>query len=265
MNAGVSTLTGHLTIWQTVHMADVRTGWLGYTWPGCRFRKEGNMNRDIIRRMVQVLSTLLVEAAILLGAAGTVRWNWAWVFLLLSVANLVINLRVLPAELIEERGRKKEDAKSWDKTLTSLNVIPILLMYVCCGLDYRFNWSGSVPIAVNIAGLVVTFSGSMLFTWAMVSNKYFSTLVRLQFDRQHAVASGGPYQYVRHPGYVGYIAMCLGTPIALGRLWGLAFGAITAVLFIVRTILEDNTLKEELPGYAQYADKVKYRLMPFVW
>jgi len=223
------------------------------------------MNRDILRRIVQLLATLLIEAVILFAAAGTLRWNWVWIFLLLSVVNGLVNFRVMPRELIEERGRKKEDAKQWDKRLTSLNIIPIMLMYVGCGLDYRFDWTGTMPVAVNIIGLVVTFAASMLFTWAMVSNRHFSTLVRLQFDRQHTVATGGPYRYVRHPGYLGYIVMCLGTPIALGRLWGLLFAAITGILFIVRTILEDRTLKEELPGYAEYAQRVKYRLVPLVW
>lgn len=198
-------------------------------------------------------------------AAGTISWIWAWIFLVLCVANLVFNSLVLPREVIEERGKPKKDAKKWDKILTSANIIPTVSMYVCSGLDHRFQWSGNVHVAVHIIGLIFTFSGSMLFTWAMVSNKFFSTLVRLQIDRRHSVATGGPYKLVRHPGYVGYILMAISTPIALGTLWAMVFSGITCLLLIVRTVLEDNTLKRELEGYSAYAEKVRYLLIPSLW
>ncbi|MBN2534000.1 MAG: hypothetical protein JXB88_14015 [Spirochaetales bacterium] len=101
----------------------------------------------------------------------------------MGIVGLVINFFVLPVDVIAERGRKKEDAKKWDKILTSINIIPTIMLYICCGLDYRFNWTGNLPVIINITGLIVSFAGSMLFTWSMVSNKFFSTLVRLQNDR----------------------------------------------------------------------------------
>ena len=223
------------------------------------------MNKDIIRRLVQVFSILLLQGAILFIAAGTLSWKWAWIVLLLCVFNLIINWILLPAELIEERGRKKENAKKWDRMLTSIIIFPTILMYVFSGLDQRFNWTGDVHIIINIAGLVLFFSGSMIFIWSMVSNKFFSTLVRLQTDRQHTVVTEGPYKYVRHPGYLGYIIFTLATPIALGTFWGLVFSGIIGILLIVRTVLEDATLEKELPGYAEYTENVKYKLIPFLW
>lgn len=223
------------------------------------------MNTNVIRRLVQVFLTLFIQGVILFAAAGTLFWKWAWILLLLSVVTLIINLLVIPVELIEERGRLKKDAKKWDKVLTSINIVPTILLYVCSGLDYRFNLTGNVNILINIAGLVLSFSGAMLFTWSMISNKFFSTQVRLQTDRKHTVATGGPYRFVRHPGYVGYITMSFATPMALGTLWGLIFTGITGILLIIRTALEDNTLKRELAGYDEYAEKVKYRLIPFLW
>lgn len=223
------------------------------------------MNKDIIRRLIHVFLVLLLQGAILFMAAGTFAWKWAWILMLLGAFILVINLILLPAELIEERGRKKDNVKKWDRILTSINILPTILLYVSSGLDYRFKWTGDVPIFINIVGLVLFFSGSMLFTWSMVSNKFFSTLVRLQTDRQHRVATEGPYKYVRHPGYLGYIVFTLATPIALGTFWGLIFSGITGILLIVRTVLEDSTLKKELPGYAEYIEDVKYRLVPFLW
>jgi protein-S-isoprenylcysteine O-methyltransferase Ste14 len=223
------------------------------------------MNKNIIRRILQVLFTLIIQDVILFSSAQTIHWIWAWLYLSLGVVILIINFIVIPTELIEERGKKKEDAKKWDKVLTSLNILPTIGMFLFAGLDYRFHWTKEIPIFFNISGLILLFLGSMLFTWAMVSNKYFSTLVRIQTDRNHQVATFGPYKYIRHPGYVGYISMSFATPLVLGSLWSLIFSGITIIIFIIRTALEDKTLSKELNGYAEYSDIVRYRLIPFIW
>jgi protein-S-isoprenylcysteine O-methyltransferase Ste14 len=223
------------------------------------------MNKDIVRRLIQVFSILILQGAILFVAAGTLSWKWAWYVLLLGLALLIFNWIVLPAELIEESGRKKDNVKKWDKLLSSIISVWVILMYVFSGLDRRFHWTGDIPVFVNIAGLVFILLGSLLFTWSMFSNKFFSTLVRLQTDRQHTVVTEGPYKFVRHPGYLGYIIFTLATPVALGAFWGLVFSGIIGILLIVRTALEDATLKKELPGYAEYTENVKYKLIPFLW
>jgi len=107
--------------------------------------------------------------------------------------------------------------------------------------------------------------GNALFSWAMISNYFFSTSVRIQFDRNRTVATGGPYCYVRHPGYVGFIVFNLAAPLILGSFWALIPAGITTVLFILRTAFEDRTLLEELEGYKEYAEKVQYRLLPGIW
>lgn len=223
------------------------------------------MNRDVVRRLIQVFLILIFQGVILFIAAGTVNWKWAWLTILISALILLINLIVIPKELIAERGRKKENVKKWDKIFNSINIIPTILMFIFSGIDYRYNWTGDINIIVNITGLILIFSGSMVFTWSMVSNKFFSTMVRLQFDRGHTVATKGPYKYVRHPGYFGYIIFTLATPIALGTYWGLVFAGLICILLIVRTVLEDSTLKNELPGYVEYAENVKYKLIPLLW
>ena len=114
-------------------------------------------------------------------------------------------------------------------------------------------------------GIVFVLLGSMLFTWSMVSNKFFSTMVRIQDERDHRVATEGPYKYVRHPGYVGYILMTLATPISLGSLYALSMAFIVSVIIVVRTVLEDKTLNTELIGYEEYSKTVKYKLIPFIW
>jgi protein-S-isoprenylcysteine O-methyltransferase Ste14 len=99
----------------------------------------------------------------------------------------------------------------------------------------------------------------------MLSNRFFSPTVRIQSDRGHQVISGGPYQIIRHPGYSGWILQMLAAPLALGSWWGLIPGLLSACLYGIRTALEDRTLHRELPGYTDYAARVRYRLLPGIW
>jgi protein-S-isoprenylcysteine O-methyltransferase Ste14 len=223
------------------------------------------MNENIFRRVVQTILTLVLQSVILFISAGTYRWIWAWIFVVTGVVILVINFMVLPQEVIEERGRKKGNVKKWDKILTTISILPLLGIYIISGLDYRFNWSGDLQISINIIGIVLSFLGSMIFTWSMVSNRYFSTMVRIQEERGHQVAVEGPYKYVRHPGYVGYIIMVISTPLALASLYALIMSLMVSAIFIIRTALEDKTLSIELDGYEEYSKKVRYRLIPFIW
>jgi len=223
------------------------------------------MQNAIVHRYIQVFLTMFIQIVTLFISAGTVRWTWAWIFFALSGINLVINAIVLPRAVIEERGSSKTNVKKWDRVLTTITIFPMLSLYVVAGLDYRFGWSGAVSGIVHVIGLVITYAGSLLFTWAMVSNIYFSTKVRIQDDRGHQVATGGPYKYVRHPGYLGYFFMVLATPVALGTWYALLCSILVSLLFVIRTALEDKTLFNELAGYREYAAKVKYRLIPFIW
>jgi protein-S-isoprenylcysteine O-methyltransferase Ste14 len=141
----------------------------------------------------------------------------------------------------------------------------MLAVLVICGLDERFGWSPPLSLAVHVLGAAGFVLGQLLFTWAMASNVFFSTMVRLQAERGQAVASSGPYRYVRHPGYVGYTVAALGNALLLGSLWGLVPAAVVGVGMVVRTALEDRTLQEQLEGYKEYAQRVRYRLVPGIW
>jgi protein-S-isoprenylcysteine O-methyltransferase Ste14 len=215
--------------------------------------------------MSQVVVTYLVLAGILFVSSGNVRWIWAWAYLGVGLGILAINVLVLPAELIAERGHPGENVKRWDRLLTSLAALPTLGIPIVAGLDERFYWSPELTPLIHVIGLVLLALGQGLFSWAMASNKYFSTVVRIQIDRGHSVATGGPYRYVRHPGYVGMTASYFATALALGSLWALIPAGLGACLLIVRTALEDRTLQEELPGYRDYAQRVRYRLLPGIW
>jgi protein-S-isoprenylcysteine O-methyltransferase Ste14 len=141
----------------------------------------------------------------------------------------------------------------------------MVLSWVVAGLDYRWGWTPLLPLVVHLAGLLFTILGYGLFLWAMVSNAFFAEGVRIQKERGHTVATGGPYTVVRHPGYVGAITAQMATPFVLGSFWALIPSLILAALFILRTSLEDKTLTAELPGYEAYKEKTRYRLVPGVW
>jgi protein-S-isoprenylcysteine O-methyltransferase Ste14 len=178
---------------------------------------------------------------------------------------VIVNAIIFSPELISERGRKKENVEKWDKVVTGLLIIPLMALYIVSGLDIRFGWSPETSLWIHLAGLAVFLSGIALVSWSMVSNTYFSTAVRIQYDRDHSVSDGGPYRYMRHPGYLGMIIYNLATPVIFGSLWAFLPAGIMVILFVVRIILEDSTLKTKLEGYREYAERVRFRLIPFIW
>jgi len=229
-------------------------------------RPNGEMTTAIVKRLVQVVVQFLVLAAILFISAGRLDWVWAWAYLGVGVGILIVNVLVMPPELIAERGRTdRKDIKAWDRVLTTLSIFPTLGVPIIAGLDERFGWSPPLAVAIQVVALILFALAQGLFTWGMVSNKFFSTAVRIQTERDHTVASGGPYRYVRHPGYVGYVIASFATALALGSLWALIPAGLTMCLLVIRTALEDRTLQEELDGYKEYAQRVRYRLLPGLW
>ena len=222
--------------------------------------------RNLLRRGLQVARNTLFLDVCLFLAAGRLRWAWGWAYVGVGLGILLLNLLVLPPEVVAERGqRRKQNVKTWDRLLSPLIFVPALAAPIVAALDWRLEWAPQLSWLIQLAGLAAIALGQGLFTWAMTSNKFFSTVVRIQADREHAVTSEGPYRYVRHPGYVGYIVSLFGTALGLGSLWALIPAALAASGFVVRTALEDRTLQHELPGYAEYARRTRYRLLPGVW
>jgi len=227
---------------------------------------KSDMASRIRKRMLQVVVQLLILAAILFISSGRLNWVWAWVYLGVGIGILAVNVLVMSPELIAERGRTdKKDIKNWDRVITTLNILPSLGAPIVAGLDERFGWSPRLTLEIHLIGLALMVLGQGLFTWAMVGNKFFSTSVRIQMERDHIVATGGPYRYVRHPGYVGAILALLATPLLLGSLWALIPAGLAAIGYVVRTALEDGMLQEELDGYTEYAQQTRYRLLPTIW
>lgn len=223
------------------------------------------MESMVRKRWVPTGISLMITAACLFGAGGSLEWWNAWMLLALSLATGVALTSGRDEKLDAER-RNIQGGKSWDKHLVAITVlVGPMATWIIAGLDYRFQWSKGLPSAVTAAGIAIAALGSGLLVWAMRSNPFFSAVVRIQKDRGHRVAEGGPYQYIRHPGYAGMILFTLATPAILGSPCALLPAAVTAGFGVARTALEDTTLRNELDGYSAYGTRVRYRLLPSIW
>lgn len=230
--------------------------------------EQTDLKRAVRRRLMQICAQYALVAVILFASAGQLDWPMAWAFLCVNVGILAINAAVLlprNPELIAERGQMKKDAKAWDKWLAVPMTLFLLAVLVVAGLDRRFGWTPELGLPVQIAALALVGLSQGLFTWAMTSNKFFSSVVRIQKERGHTVVSSGPYRYIRHPGYAGSIVTLLTMPPAVGSLYALIPAGLAILSFVVRTVLEDRTLQAELDGYQEYVERVRYRLVPGVW
>jgi protein-S-isoprenylcysteine O-methyltransferase Ste14 len=228
-----------------------------------------DVRSGVTRWLIREIMGSLFTAAILFGAAGRLDWVMGWVVVgVYLVWTIATALTVIPTnpEMLLERTRPKEGTKRWDVVLLGIVGVAEIAKYVVAGLDQRWGWSPQMPLALQLAGVVVAvLAYDVIIVWAMAVNAFFAQTVRIQDERGHTVATGGPYRYVRHPGYVGSILSQIATPLILGSVWAFIPAGLAALLFVVRTALEDKTLLEELDGYRDYAAKVRYRLLPGVW
>jgi len=224
--------------------------------------------RLLVRYAIRETLGLVVMGAALFWPAGRLDWWPAWAALGVMAAwiisTAVIILRTNPGLLAERLG-PRTGAKRWDTLIMSMLGITQLVRYIVAGLDQRYGWTGGFPPVTQIAALGVCAVGYGLVTWATASNRFFSQIVRIQAEREHAVEEGGPYHYLRHPGYLGAILFELAVPVLLASWWALIAGGVGAALLVLRTALEDRTLRAELGGYAEYARQVRFRLLPGIW
>jgi len=233
-----------------------------------------NTNNTILtnegkRALIAPWRWMIVQGVVYFAAAGTLEILRAWLyFAMILVGNLVgtyIGIKVIPGTY-NERGSIKADTKRWDIVLLSIYFIMLLIFVpLVSGLDVgRYQW-GVFKFELVVPGLVLFFLLSAIITWSLLENRHFEGTVRIQADRDHQVISSGPYRFVRHPGYIAMICTSLLMPVILGSRTGLIPAAIAAIALVIRTYLEDRTLKRELAGYEAFAKKVKYRLFPGIW
>jgi protein-S-isoprenylcysteine O-methyltransferase Ste14 len=226
------------------------------------------VGRLLIKRIVAVFVTISIMDVVLFVPAGRLDWPAAWILSSLYGVFLLVFVvwgTLKAPDLLQERSRVADNVKSWDKVIMGVYTVLLLAMLILAGLDVgQFRWS-DMPLALQVLGLAGLFPAGGIIFWTILTNAYLGRMVRIQEDRGHQVVTGGPYRYVRHPMYVGIILLLPCVALFLGSWWALVPGVLIVALFVIRTALEDRTLQAELPGYAEYARRVRYRLLPGVW
>jgi protein-S-isoprenylcysteine O-methyltransferase Ste14 len=223
--------------------------------------------RKFIRRTAL---SILFLFAVLFGAAGTLHWPQAWVYLAFTAAMSFGGgywlARHDPALLAERLGSLiQREQKGWDKLFMVVMIALWVGWLMLMGLDAgRYRWS-EVPLVLQGAGAILLCLGSYLVYLTLKANSYAAPVIKIQKERGHSVVTTGPYAYVRHPMYAGALLYLAGTPLLLGSWWGLAAAVILSLLIGMRAVFEERTLKAELKGYADYAARVRYRLVPHLW
>lgn len=223
----------------------------------------------IARLLLQNTITTVAMGALLFASAGTLHWLSAWVFLLTCVVLGPLCgwwlYRVDPALLAERlRPVLQRDQPAADKVFMTVFIVAMLGWLVVMGLDRRHLFS-DMPASLQVLGLALFVLSTLFILWIFRENSYAAPVVKLQTERAQRVISTGPYAHVRHPMYSGMILFFAGVPLLLGSWWGLAMVPLFIALFAVRIRIEERTLHEGLPGYSEYAARVRYRLLPGVW
>jgi len=223
------------------------------------------------RQWIGLVVVYLFIPLVLLACGGDFGWWQAWVYSLLIVAagigGRIWAERRHPGLLAERQNIEKiKSAKTWDKALAPLMALSVSFPpVIVAGLDHRYGWSPVFPLWLIVFGFILISLGYVFAAWALAENRFFSTTVRIQTDRGHVVCDSGPYRVVRHPGYAGTVLSLPGAVLALDSVWTLVPVAVALIITVIRTVLEDRTLMEELPGYRDYARRVRYRLIPGVY
>jgi protein-S-isoprenylcysteine O-methyltransferase Ste14 len=222
------------------------------------------MAKAVILGLLGGFLIVAVLGGILFGCAG--RWDlpFFWVILGIYAVGAVVGPFLVDPSLIKERVRPGPGGRDY---FPAFLVVPVWLgQYVVAGLDVgRFHWSDNVPLAVQIAALVAMTAALVVALWATAVNRFFSSVVRIQTDRGHHLITTGPYRFVRHPAYAVSPFLFVGGGVALGSWLAAALGLLMVLPILRRTAIEDRVLREQLPGYAEYAQRVRYRLIPGVW
>jgi len=248
-------------------MSSILTSWQATQWLKAICRK---MKVNVRQLVIQTIAMSAVFALTLFLPAGTLAWAAGWAYLVLvlgfSIALSIWLFRYNP-DLLAERitGIGKPDQKSWDKTFLALTALVFFAWQVVMALDaVRFRWS-QMPLSLQLIGACLLLGSFYIFYLSFRENSYLSPAVRVQTERGQTVVSTGPYRYVRHPLYSGFVLYALGTALLLGSGYGLLGALVLIAMIAWRAVREERVLQEELKGYDNYMSRVRYRLIPYLW
>lgn len=213
------------------------------------------------------IGVLVIASLVFLGAWKLRYWQGI-LYVVLALAGATLSHVLVPAgaQLTARRAREANAGEAWDRKLLGAMFLVNVVTFVIAGMDSgRFGWSGSVPLAVTVAGVAVMLAGQTLFAVAKRENEFFSSTVRIQSERGHRVCDTGLYRVVRHPGYLGMLLSQLAFPLVMSSYWALVPTLLAAALLVTRTVLEDRFLMRELQGYSDYAARTRWRLVPGIF
>lgn len=235
----------------------------------CSEEEKFTINKYGFKAILRDLFRVFIRFFVLLISAGNLFWINAWIFSGLSFSSWLLYMIILyknHPDLINERGKFiQKSTKKFDKFFYYFYLPLNFSLLIIAGFDTnRFNWS-SMPFWSIYLGIFISIFSTVFAFWAASVNTHLEATVRIQKDRNHQVCSSGPYNFVRHPSYVGFIVSILSMPLIFGSWWAFVPSFIIVILIFIRTYLEDKTLLNELPGYVEYSKKTRYRLIPFLW
>ncbi|BBN59784.1 methyltransferase family protein [Hydrogenovibrio marinus] len=224
-----------------------------------------------LRHWVRLVLVYFFILLILLVCGGDFGWWQAWVYSLFiftsGIGGRMWGEQRHPGLTADRQDTESfQQAKAWDKVLAPLMAVSISFpMVIVAGLDHRYQWSQAFPLWVNLTGLLFVAVGYAFSAWAFAENRFFYSVVRIRTDQGHVVCDSGPYRFVRHPGYAGNMLALFGMAFALSSVWTLIPAVVASIITVTRTELEDRALQAELPGYQDYAQRVRYRLIPAIY
>jgi len=228
--------------------------------------------QKLITPRVVIMLLVFIVAIPLLPLLISGKWGWweAWVYFAFSLLGFIIS-RTLAGrkhpDLIAERGKylDHENPEPWDVKLAPLLGVLGAAIPITAGLDGRFGPSADFGWVIKVVALLFFLASNALGTAALMANRFFSGMVRLQSERGHHVVNSGPYNWVRHPGYLAALLTYVAIPFLLDSWWTLIPVALTCLVIVIRTRLEDDFLIKGLDGYQEYTQQVRHRLIPGIW
>lgn len=217
---------------------------------------------------VKSFSGIFFFILVLFISAGRINYYQGWIYSSLSFLGLLMNFISIQSnpELMEERSKPGKGIKKWDKQILGFSALLTLIMLIVAGLDSgRFKWSPLFQWYIYFPGIVLMFLGQLIFLIAKKQNAFFSSVARIQTEREHIVCKTGIYKLIRHPGYLGMIISLIAFPLVTGSLFSIIPVLISIILLLLRTQLEDKMLIQDLKGYSEYVLQTCYKLVPKIW